>query len=402
MYKEIILSLLLVFTFHLHTEPKPLLQIKDIVTEEFGISPAAFTNYVFRRFYFIRRLENAIEVLFQYNKNRASNFTPDNHHLYTGQRARGRSLRPLFMVWGDFISYKDLLDQVLVEDFTKEVFVVSSSYFDAYEVDNPSLNYSAVENFILRSSKETNQDDETSSLVLFEGESPLQEEVSLDEITRVADLAPFICVDEVVERFYHIQRTKQAFQALRKLESVGLVRIPSSYHREENFLSYAGQQYHDATVITTIQLLCTKGNILPLTSLWASLSRYKLVRNREVMQEFSVLLVTLLKLSAANLKGEEEQDLDQEYVLKDMTGGLENMPLEEVLDILDILVDELPQFLEKYEFDSDLTWRTWGKKYGIVASVAAIALGIRIYLTYKTGDAPVPHSSELPIPPKGD
>jgi len=75
------------------------------------------------------------------------------------------------------------------------------------------------------------------------------------------------------------------------------------------------------------------------------------------------------------------------------------MPLEEVLDILDLLVEELPEFLEKYELNSDITWRSWVKKYWILVPVAATAFGIKIYLTYKNGINPDSKSVELPTLP---
>jgi hypothetical protein len=69
------------------------------------------------------------------------------------------------------------------------------------------------------------------------------------------------------------------------------------------------------------------------------------------------------------------------------------MPLEDVLDLLDILVDQLPEFLEKTELTSNLEWKEWINKYWLIAPISTIVLALKIYLAHR-GAIPSEHHSQ--------
>ena len=59
---------------------------------------------------------------------------------------------------------------------------------------------------------------------------------------------------------------------------------------------------------------------------------------------------------------------------------INQLPIAEVLSAIDMLVTELPPFLEKYELHSTLTWKNWLKKYWWVPPVFGAWFGLKILL----------------------
>lgn len=56
---------------------------------------------------------------------------------------------------------------------------------------------------------------------------------------------------------------------------------------------------------------------------------------------------------------------------------------EEALLVVEILLSEIPLFIEKYELGDEFSWKEWYKKHGVYAALGVIALGLRIYSHWK-------------------
>lgn len=59
--------------------------------------------------------------------------------------------------------------------------------------------------------------------------------------------------------------------------------------------------------------------------------------------------------------------------------GVDQVQVEEVLQMLDMILAELPVFIEKYELNSGLSWQEWKKKYWLLAPAGGLILGLKIY-----------------------
>jgi hypothetical protein len=59
---------------------------------------------------------------------------------------------------------------------------------------------------------------------------------------------------------------------------------------------------------------------------------------------------------------------------------INQLPIAEVLSAIDMLVNELPPFIEKYELNSKITWKNWLKKYWWVPPVFGVWFGLKILL----------------------
>ena len=59
--------------------------------------------------------------------------------------------------------------------------------------------------------------------------------------------------------------------------------------------------------------------------------------------------------------------------------NIDSMQVKEVLETLDMILEELPAFVEKYELNSELSWKEWKKKHWLLAPVGALILGAKFY-----------------------
>ena len=111
------------------------------------------TYLVYRRYYFVARLDKTIRLLAKMYHEVSSmqgilaekhitfdEIVPEEtYRLFTHKQIRKsvkeishtRSLKPLFMVWDSFKSYKSLRDDLLVEDFSKEIFIITRNTIDS-------------------------------------------------------------------------------------------------------------------------------------------------------------------------------------------------------------------------------------------------------------------------------
>jgi len=59
--------------------------------------------------------------------------------------------------------------------------------------------------------------------------------------------------------------------------------------------------------------------------------------------------------------------------------NIDPVKVEEVLKVLDMILAELPMFIEHYELNSELSWKEWKKKYWLLAPAGATILSLKIY-----------------------
>ncbi len=60
---------------------------------------------------------------------------------------------------------------------------------------------------------------------------------------------------------------------------------------------------------------------------------------------------------------------------------INQLPIAEVLNAIDMLVTELPPFLEKYEFNSKMSWKAWLRKYWWVLPIFGGWFGLKVLLS---------------------
>jgi len=183
--------------------------------------------------------------------------------------------------------------------------------------------------------------------------------------------------------FYHLHRLSGAVRLFVKLSKSSYAPIFFSILTPKGQCTSCDYCFSNPRVIRVIKKMQKEKSIYPFITLWLELNRYKYVKNPSVIVEFTILLSSILHSIAEQRKFSFQYIEKKKIVKLHAIDMLENMPLEELLDVLDLLVEELPEFLEKYELDQGIPWRQWLKKYWLLAPLGAAAFGLRLYLTYK-------------------
>ncbi len=336
--------------------PPPLtspLSISEILQKEYAIDSDAFTNLVFRRYYFVKRLDEVIKVLLFLS----------NHHQITHKT--NLPLKPLPMAWQDFVAYKDLTNPDLIEDFTQEIRVLSAHFLHTQHHDHYTH---ILQNFLTKD-----------ALLTFSESS--EEQPNTPQLTALSDLAPSIEINKVILRFYHVRRLEIAMAHLHTLAQQNQLLLPSSLSSPfTNSPCFTSPHFEQAPMIAMLHSLQLHNSPKALFSLWNALQRYKYIHDEKVFVEFARFVTHLMHstLTHRHLVSTEKSTL---LPLEQ----LHNMPLEDILNLLDLLVEELPSFLEKTELDahSQLTWKQWAQKYWLIGPISAAIFGIKLYMMYK-------------------
>lgn len=192
--------------------------------------------------------------------------------------------------------------------------------------------------------------------------------------------------DQPADESHLLKRLQRATHMLKVMDKSGTLIIPSDIECQENSVRWSDSTFYTMQMIMCIDHLCMYKTIEPLLCTWSSLI-FSNARNRTaIIQEFAKAMLVLMHASLQH-RFSSSQDtvlMRSSYDIK----TLDSLSLEELLAILDLLVDEIPEFLEKLELTNEtLTWHDWIKKYWLIAPLTAAMVGIKIYLSYSTTHA---------------
>lgn len=197
-------------------------------------------------------------------------------------------------------------------------------------------------------------------------------------------------LDSIVLRFYHIQRLAKGVRRLLWMSHKQLVpldlhcEVIENKHTKTLVINNNSEvTFTHPRIISCIEHIENYHSLVPFVEIWDDLIHYQLVNDSLVLHEFTCLLFYLYKdvvHQEAFLRSSSEEDQEALEEILQRAPSLETADLEEILDVLDVLIDELPAFIEKYELTSSMTWIEWLKKYWLLAPVGMAALILRIYL----------------------
>ena len=345
--------------------------IDSLIKTEYKTTPESFTNMVFHRYYYIKRLEEVVKILLKFTT-RESSSNPIKTSLL---------LKPIELIWQDFKAYRDICDQKIIEDFTKNIFILSHTILSSPENHHyaPLLHIF----FHLESMPTTR----------------LYKNLSQEQDALITDFKPWIEIDKVINRFYLLKRMEYVLEKLYLLNEQGLLCL-SCNNSTNNEIDPCLQLLNitKEPILVMIQTLYRTHSFRPFFSFWNNINRYKYIQDEQIMKEFACFVTHLLHTTVTHhtsfhshrmLIEKERLSLDQ----------LQNMPLEDILNLLDILVEELPQFLEKNEIDTDMTWKEWFKKYWLLFPLSATIFLIKVYIISQvTLENTHNHTQPLSIP----
>lgn len=290
------------------------------------------THLTFRRYYFIARLEKTITLLREIMSTAStesitrivncSEMPFFSHQLIATARYRmhqSRSLKPIFVVWDDFSSYKALeaelvigKDDLFVKEFTQQLFFITKNILAA---TNPlaykNMFYTYDE--IMQGSPEYIIDSIDYVVELIETNN--QKTPARQTNT---DIKMHATTDEINTRFYHIQRLITTIDLIEQCEA-----------STESDRQRAPREMRE------------------MRREWTQIKQYRRLNDNNYIHGFCILLFSILK------KHVSPEHHPQAFAL------IESVDIEEVLHGIDLIADELGNFVSNYEKNKKLSFREW-------------------------------------------
>jgi hypothetical protein len=340
------------------------------------------TYLTFRRYYFISRLEKTMRLLLKIqsaHRQPFRNFRSDifDVSMFHDKRIirslkrieELRNLKPLFMIWEDFVAYKSLEDDVFIEDFSKEIFVVTRKVLSSLN-EYGNVDHLALHELPHTTPNKTEQlldaiDQITHALqqIVPPQTAQIRSQLPLHHASPL-DLKSEVATDEIALRFYYIQRLQKAIELLRKTPN------DKPYHTiDYQAFSKSGGV---ATVLRAMQETSSPN---PMMHQWDDMKEYKFIDNIKFVKEFASVVFIALRHVYTNPGGS----------LFDET-HIENMSIDQILHAIDIITDQVSNSSQAYTTGESSTFQEWFDQYwwAIPLTIGTIAVRLAYYYYHST------------------
>jgi hypothetical protein len=321
------------------------------------------TFLVSRRYYFIARLDKTIKLLakFSHDAKRLPRMCGSQELLdYKGlmqecqfhhdlvkdsvaSMCQTRSLKPLFMVWDAFKSYKSLKDDLFVEDFSKEIFIITRAIAHQIQPEEHIKSLPIDHDVVCRCDAISQLSEYIAQHVYGQDAYlPLQERV-----TDVSDLALNIHTDQVACRYYLLHRLYQASQLIMQM-------------RPE-----VQEMMREAAMAITHRVGYSKAtHKRTFAQLWDDCLQYKFINDQEFLHAFTVDLFLMLHIyqQQYELAAPSERKPLNYVQLMQIYQQINKIPLEEILTGIDFLVTNALAISNNYQ-KSGLSFTQWAAQY---------------------------------------
>ena len=134
-----------------------------------------------------------------------------------------------------------------------------------------------------------------------------------------------------------------------------------------------------------IDQMASVNSLEPLLKLAQEFGRFKFIQDEQFNKEFLLLVFGAYKNLLTHNAEHKNIQLKKSTLalITQLYQNLDSLPLEQILDTIDLLSEELPQILENYDIQTDMNWKQWLKKNWWVPPVVVATLGIKVFLIFK-------------------
>ena len=339
------------------------------------------THLVFRRYYFIARLEKTIKLLEKINGiankqelRMITNIQPsipflhDTIHMATRRMRTINSLRPIFSVWEDFSSYKSLESEIVIDqdglfvkEFTQQLFFITKNILTTlYHEQNILKKYNALDIQMLTPEQIVDILDNAVDSI----EKPYS---SVQKDKQVNDIKVHATSDEINLRFYHICRLESAIQMLEQIKK----EEPELFNRaikkskqiktdlQPSHIDDPNAQVQDHDEIHTSDDILEE---------WQNFRQYRRIGEHSSAKDFFVLAFTVFK------EIHQAKNLNQSFTLDEVISKTDP---EDILYAIDVISDEIQAAVHVYQKDGD-TFCAWIQKKWWIPLVVLSTIGLKI------------------------
>ena len=182
----------------------------------------------------------------------------------------------------------------------------------------------------------------------------------------------------IAVRFYYIQRLGRYVKFLKAVTQKSSLKE----HLVHDFFQEVDESacvFTNKKVVHCIRQLQIAGDFLPVLELWEDIEHFQMIDDHTIIKEFSCLIFCFFKeLVHKNIYARHAPEGVEIATILQLTTPLEVLSTEQILEILDLVIEQLPHFIDTYELSSGLSFNTWFKKYWLVAPIALGLLGLKI------------------------
>lgn len=340
------------------------------------------TFLVYRRYYFIERLDKTIQLLAKmYHEVNAMQqmlaqkkidigkvLPQSTQALFEHKQIKRsidriiqtRSLKPLFMVWDSFKSYKSLSDDLLVEDFSKEIFIITRNTVDYLYANEPThkqkILLPSINKPYVLSERIDAIDTMTDYILDYMKKISLVKADHQGKTQDVDDIHLSIHTDEVAFRFYCLHRLEKAMACALNLPT-----------REQDDLK-------KLDLFRSLRFKDRKS----LAQIWQDVKQYKYIENEEYIKDFVIYVYLILQNEQSHRL--RNHQLSHSNVLA-IHQQVQNLPIEEILNAIDTIVTQIGAVVDNYQ-QSGLTLGQWIKKYWWAPPIVLSTVIIKCVLFY--------------------
>lgn len=342
------------------------------------------TFLVYRRYYFIARLDNTIELLQKlYSKSDQRRIMLLGHQVDSEEilprneceKFKHKTIRhsiaciretdcikPLFKVWDSFKAYKLLKDDLFIEDFSKEIFLITRNTIDHLQrcqiIDR--LKHSCMDCPInAYSLGKLLQDIDVMMSYLSDCYYSPEEMVDrFDNLAALKDLRFLVNTDDVAFRFYCLKRVKKIMDFLGTLPPGELL----ISHKEDEVLQF--KPYKNRGLI----------------QLWEDLVQYKYIDDEQSMRYFlrSLYIILYRQTKKHNFFNDEVLETEEVYMIEN---HMEDMPIEELLDAIDSIMNNITHIHQHYQH-SGLSFIRWVQVYWWIPAALVSSICFKLIKYY--------------------
>ncbi|HSW73596.1 MAG TPA: hypothetical protein VLG71_00405 [Candidatus Limnocylindria bacterium] len=323
-----------------------------------------------QRYYLIKRLEPAIDTLFAVHNALASSFwwsrpnkpllnrTNLRHFRHASviesveAMATSSDIAPFKKIWHKVLAYRYLEDGT----FVREVIILILLLY---------------KNLLLSVDKELYHrkapDESALTELLIAGHQKLSDlcpHVHCDDISdmvvaveRLLDetsLPTDVVVNNIL-RFYHVQRLVRSIFILDKHSKRSMPTL---------VISVPQDTWTHPLVKECVRSLNQKTTLTPLFRLWKKVTSYDCIDDQRLLQEFVRLVILVYNHCMHERALPNRSSENPQEAMVSLYEQIAKLPIPELLDLLDELVDQYEKLSTTYEINNTtMSWSAWAKKY---------------------------------------
>lgn len=182
---------------------------------------------------------------------------------------------------------------------------------------------------------------------------------------------------------YYTKRLSESAYYLLQLHNQQYHYQPCNVIEQTDFIQVDSLLFFHHKIKSCLSKMIKTQSLQPILILFEEIKYYPYTNDDFFIHELSLLMFTIHKQIIYS-KCEKDP-----YILKEITldtiiaisSKINELPIAEILNAIDMLVKELPPFLEKYEFNSTISWKEWLKKHWWVPPIIGGWFALRLLLS---------------------